>query len=93
MTLKNIELDTKKALTFSRKYFHKAYLLVAGYSEVRTLPRGTLHHQQERIQALVEWDERLDSSAGVDARGTYKAWQKLCSHNGSIKERTKKWHL
>lgn len=73
--------------------FTKAYLSIEEHSEVRTLPRGASPQQEERIQALVERDERLDGSAGIDARGTYEAWQELCSHDCSIKERTKKWHL
>lgn len=34
-----------------------------------------LHTQSKKIQALVEWDEALHGPAGIDARGTYKAWQ------------------
>lgn len=45
------------------------------------------------IEALVEWDEALHSPAGVDARGTYKAWQQLPTHYGSIEQRPKKWNL
>lgn len=47
----------------------------------------------KKIQALVEWDEALHSPAGIDARGTYKGWQELPAHYGSIKQRPKKWNL
>lgn len=75
------------------KTFIKAYLSAEEHSEVKTLPRGALPQQEERIQALIERDEWLDGSAGIDARGTYEAWQQFCSHDCSIEERTKKWHL
>lgn len=45
------------------------------------------------VEALVEWDEALHGPAGVDARGTYEAWQELPTHYGSIKQRPKKWNL
>lgn len=59
---------------------------------MRTLPRGALP-RGERIQALVEWDEGLDRSAGVDARGTDQARQQLRSHDGAVEEGTEKRHL
>lgn len=45
------------------------------------------------IEALVEWDEALHGPAGIDARGTYKAWQELPTHYGSVKQRPKKRNL
>lgn len=39
------------------RIFTKAYLSAEEHSEVRTLPRGALPQQEERIQALVERDE------------------------------------
>lgn len=47
----------------------------------------------KRIQALVEWDEGLDGSAGVDARGTDEAGQQLGRHDGAVEEGTEKRHL
>lgn len=47
----------------------------------------------KKIQALIEWDEALHRSAGIDARGTDKAWQQLPTHDGSIEQRPKEWNL
>jgi hypothetical protein len=52
-----------------------------------------LHIYSKKIQALVEWDEALHSPAGVDACGTYKAWQQLPIHYGSIEQWPKKRNL
>lgn len=45
------------------------------------------------IEALIEWDEALHRSAGIDARGTDKAWQQLPTHDRSIEQRPKEWNL
>lgn len=54
---------------------------------------NSLHAQSKKIQALVEWDEALHGPAGIDACGTYKTWQQLSTHYGSIKQRPKKRNL
>lgn len=45
------------------------------------------------VEALVEWDKALHGPAGIDACGTYKAWQQLPTHYGSIKQGPKKRNL
>lgn len=52
-----------------------------------------LHIYSKKIQALIEWDEALHRSAGIDARGTDKAWQQLPTHDGSIEQRPKERNL
>lgn len=47
----------------------------------------------QRIQVLVEGDEGLESSAGVDGRGSDHGGQDLHVHDGAVKQRTEKWHL
>lgn len=84
-----MELDTKKA---ARKGFHGSLPLCSTVLQVRTLPRAALPHG-ERIQALVERDEGLDGSAGVDARGTDQAGQQLGRHDGAVEEGTEERHL
>lgn len=62
----------------------------------RNLPLGRvnkLHIYSKKIQALIEWDEALHRSAGIDARGTDKAWQQLPTHDRSIEQRPKEWNL
>lgn len=45
------------------------------------------------VEALIEWDEALHRSAGIDARGTDKAWQQLPTHDRSIEQRPKERNL
>lgn len=52
-----------------------------------------LHIYSKKIQALIEWDEALHRSAGIDARGTDKAWQQLPTHDGSVEQRPKERNL
>lgn len=45
------------------------------------------------IEALVESQPGLDSSAGIDTGGTHQAWQQRLSDDGAIKQRPKERNL
>lgn len=47
----------------------------------------------KRIQALIECQPGLDSSAGVDTGGPHQARQQCPSDDGAIKQRAKEWNL
>lgn len=56
-------------------------------------PSFSFYKLLQRIQVLVERDEGLESSAGVDGRGSDHCGQNLHVDDGAIKQRTEKRHL
>lgn len=47
----------------------------------------------QRIQVLVQGNEGFESSTGIDSCGSDHGGQYLHVHYGTIKQRTKEWHL
>lgn len=72
--------------------------MVAGVGVIRSISakdstKERQKQEEQRIQALVESQPGLHSSAGVDTGGPHQAWQQSPSYDGAVKQRPKKRNL